>query len=222
MKLTTLEDDFGKFTPIQPQTGCRSCGSKGVNINITNTANGNTASGNSNSTSNPTSSANNGFTNNQTDSRTDTSARPGQIIQPQQNPIVRPIITTGTGVNREPLPKTDDGTRSLLQKILDKINTPREPQRIETERKPEKVKYLVKERQVKVPVDRPIPYVKEKPITDVRDRPVPFVKENEIIVEKDRPVPFVKEREVPRFFDRVKEKVTVIRANQPPAPASFS
>lgn len=214
MKLTTLEDDFGKFTPIQPQRRCGSCGSKGVNINITNTANGNTASGNSNSTSNPTSSANNGFTNTQTAPGRTMVTTPSVQTVPAQNPA--PVI-----IHRES-PKTDDGTRSLLQKILAKLNTPREPQRMETERKPEKVKYLVKEREVKVPVDRPIPFVKEKPITDVRDRPVPFVKENEIIVEKDRPVPFVKEREVPRFFDRVKEKVMVIRANQPPAPASFS
>lgn len=212
MKLTTLEDDFGKFTPIQPQTGCRSCGSKGVNINITNTANGNTASGNSNSTSNPTSSANNGFSNNQTAPGRTMVTTPSVQTVPAQNPS--PVI-----IQRE---KTDAGTRSILQKILERLNTPREPQRMETERKPEKVKYLVKEREVKVPVDRPIPYVKEKTITDVRDRPVPYVKENEIIVEKDRPVPYVKEREVPRFFDRVKEKVTVIRANQPPAPASFS
>jgi len=210
MKLTTLEDDFGKFTPIQPQRRCGSCGSKGVNINITNTANGNTASGNSNSTS----SANNGFTNTQTAPERSLVTTPSVQTVPAQNPA--PVI-----IQRES-PKTDDGTRSLLQKILAKLNTPREPQRMETERKPEKVKYLVKEREVKVPVDRPIPFVKEKPITDVRDRPVPFVKENEIIVEKDRPVPFVKEREVPRFFDRVKEKVMVIRANQPPAPASFS
>lgn len=219
MNLTSLEDQYRlsddmALSPLFPEkkSGCSSCGKKGININISNNsnANGNTASGNSSSNS----TANNGFSNTsrgvQPQIRTQErgASTPVQVIQPKAERIE---------------PKTADKTETLLTKILAKLNEPRpKASTIEVEKVPDRVKTVVKEREVRIPVERKVNYVKPIETTEVRERQVPYVKDVEINIPQDRIKTQVIEREVPRFFDRIKEKILVIRANQPPSPASFS
>lgn len=233
MKLISLEDEYSRMSddlPLSPlypagKSGCSSCGKKGININITNTANGNTASGNSESKSN----SSNSFSNSQRSS----------TPQVERNYDVPEKTIVRAEPERRIEPRTADKTETILNKILAKLNEPRPvPSTIQTEKVPDRVKIVVKEREVRIPTDRKIPYVKPIELTTERERKVPYVKPIEVVTERERQIPYVKdteinvpreriktqviEREVPRFFDRIKEKVLVIRANQPPAPASFT
>jgi len=226
MKLVTLGDDFGSFAPIVPASGCKSCGKQSpVNITITNSANGNTASGN----------ANNQFDNKQhtTFTQTDThsSARTG--ARPVRGGMSAPVQV------REEVPsQSNNYVKSMLTKIVDKLNAPRpEPSVIHHEKRTEKPKILIKERRVNVPIEHRVNYVRPTTIDQVRERQVPYIKdvtENRML---DRKVPYVKEvtetiptdriktqiieRENPTVRERIKNKYLVVRANQPAPPPSF-
>ena len=214
MKLISLEDNYDNMAiaPLYPEkkSGCSSCGKKGININITNTANGNTASGNSGS------SANNDNANTQRSSQPQASTIDGGGSVPARVVKERPVQAQND-------PRPADKTESVLNKILTKLNEPRPvPSSIATEKKPDNVKVYVRDREVKVPVERRVNYMKPQEINIERDRQVPYVRNQENTVERERIKTEVIEREIPRVYDRIKKKILVIRANQPPAPPSFA
>ncbi len=236
MQLTSLEDKYGKkkwwkfglgddlpLSPLMPDAPkpCNSCNKKQpININITNTANGNTASGTSNS--------DNGFENNQTDnSKTGQSPTSSGISAPPVRQQYGLPVTHKNFQLEQPkiieTPNKDDGVKNLLEKINQKLDAPRPlPSTIEGSVKPAKDKNWIKEREVKIPVERKVNYIKPTEQTYARSRDVPYIQQETVNYPQDRVKWEIKEREVPTFFDRVKKKVIVLRENQPPAPASFT